>query len=151
VGASVAATLFVGPGVASAEYRQQEPIVEINPSRTSPGGTLTATIHVTCVDGSSIGFQIEPAGDSNAAICTVDTYAARLTAPSKPGTYHVLASGITAQPATLTVATASGSTEQPLPSTGPRDATSIALLAAALLGGGAALVRLSRFRHRPGD
>ena len=74
----------------------------------------------------------------------------RLTAPSTPGTYDVVADGLdrTVQPATLTVAAELGTTEQPLPNTGPDDAARIALIGGALLAAGVALLRLARLRPR---
>jgi LPXTG-motif cell wall-anchored protein len=144
----IAAGMFVGAGIASAEYQQPGPALVLNPSRVVPGGTVTVSLQVTCVDGDSIGFQIEPAGDQSAAICDANTYAARLTAPSRPGTYDVNAQGeVRLAQATLTVTAALGGPEQPMPSTGPEHALSIAVIGGALFAGGFVLLALARFRH----
>lgn len=144
--------MFVGVDTASAEYRQPGPTLMLNPSSVAPGGSVRATLRVTCVDGASIDVAIEPAGDVTAAICSNNTYATQLTAPSRPGAYDVIADGegfVTR--ATLTVTAALDSSEQPLPSTGPDHAPSIAVIGAALFAGGLALVRLARFRHQRVD
>ena len=52
---------------------------------------------------------------------------------------------------TAAICSNSGSSEQPLPSTGPDHAPSIAVIGAALFAGGLALVRLARFRHQRVD
>jgi hypothetical protein len=75
----IAAGMFVGAGIASAEYQQPGAALVLNPSRVVPGGTVTVSLQVTCVDGDSIGFQIEPAGDQSAAICN-----AKPTPPGSP-------------------------------------------------------------------
>lgn len=143
--ACVAAAMFVGAGTASAENRQPSPTLMLNPSQVAPGGAFTATLRIPCVDGATIEFSIEPAGDFTPAICANNTFTARLTGPSRPTTYDVEAVGeVLLAEAKLTVTAALGGVEQPLPSTGPDQALSIAMIAGALFVGGVALLGLAR-------
>ncbi|MGI9053020.1 MAG: hypothetical protein ACR2HQ_10280 [Ilumatobacteraceae bacterium] len=112
--AGVAAALFVGAGVASAEHRQPGPTLTLDPATVAAGASVVATLRTTCVDGASIEVGIEPAGDVTAAICSNNSCVARLTAPSRPGAYDVNADGVgLLARATLTVTAALGGPEQP--------------------------------------
>ena len=81
----------------------------INPTTVAAGGSVTATVRTDCVDGSTIDFQIEPNGDSTAGFCSNNSYVGRLTAPPRPATYDVIASGVDLDlEVKLTVTTATG-------------------------------------------
>ena len=150
--AGVGIAMCVSAGVASADYRQATPTLTINPTTVAAGGSVTATVRSDCVDGTSVNFQIEPAGDSTPGFCNNNSFVVRLTAPTRPATYDVIAIGPGLDlEVKLTVTAAPGGSEEPLPSTGPDAAVSVALIGGVLVAGGGALVGLGRLRHRRVD
>ena len=149
--AGVGIAMCVGAGVASADYQQAGPTLTINPTTVVAGGSVTATVRSDCVDGSSVFFQIEPNGDSTPGICSNNSFVGRLTAPPRPATYDVIASGPGLDLEVKLTVTALGGSEEPLPSTGSDDAVPVALIGGVLVVGGGALVGLGRIRHRRVD
>ena len=146
--AGVGIAMCVGAGVASADYRQPTPTLTINPTTVAAGGSVTATVQANCRDGETIGFSIEPNGDFTTGFCAINRYVGRLTAPSQPGAYEVIAAGLAVDlEVNLTVTAAPGGSEEPLPSTGSDDAVGVALIGGALVAGGAALLGLGRIGH----
>jgi LPXTG-motif cell wall-anchored protein len=123
----------------------------LDPNTVHVGGTFEATWDGCIVpsdpsDPQLVEFTIlleDGNGDTKSVPCLGDSMdvSTTLTAPSQPGTYQVVAASTESDGAMADL-------HVQMPATGPESASTVALVAGALLAGGVGLAGLARLRRR---